>query len=361
MVPVSKASLPLPASSSAAPAAPEAPDGFQAAPAAPAAPASPSCASDGTQSYVVPDDLDMANHPDPEEDTGSGEEEEPVHLSVRDRMCLNGSVVPVEEATCTWVDPYNLVSELREHLPVRLVAFKKILGNDMRWLQQEMNLPRTRTMASKFLNMPLFWDVRDLIEKKKNKKSRMPKRHTSLVPLEIRGRVLWFMNNHNVVTLALHGPSANEDLQFFIRELQQDLILYMIGNGQHGINVLPRRQAKSAVPEDLKAPVKEALDVLMTYQKCQKARYCFHRNQIVVRRAPDGTRGTFTVKGMHRERNKVLVTSGEVGDIERTFKLATLQAIAFLGGPHAVESGDESQDDQHAPGGGGAPPGDGSD
>ena len=103
-----------------------------------------------------------------------------------------------------------------------------------------------------------------------------------------------------------------------------------------------------------------ALDVLMAYQKCQKASYCFYRNQLVVRRAPDGTKGAFTVKGMHRERNRALTSGGEVGDVERMFKLATLQAIAFLDGPHAVESGDEGHDDQRAPGGAGASPGDGS-
>ena len=273
-------------------------------------------------------------------------------------MCLNDSVVPVEEATCSWVDPYNLVSEPEEHLPVKLVAFRKILGNDMRWLADEMRLPRTRITATRFKNMPLFWEVRDLIRNKK-KRNRLPARHKSLVPLEIRGRVLWFMNDSTHVTLALRdGPSAkenlraNEDLQYFVRELHQDLIKYMIGNGEHGITVLPGRPERSAVPEDLRIPVQEAIETLITYVKCRKAKYLVSRNTIVVHRDPDGAKGKFNVKGMHRERNKALVTGGEVGDVARTFKLATLQAIAFLDGPHAAEpSDDESQGDQRASGG----------
>ena len=110
-------------------------------------------------------------------------------MSVKDRMCLNDSVVPVEEATCSWVDPYNLVSEPEEHMPVKLVAFRKILGNDMRWLADEMRLPRTRITATRFKNMPLFWEVRDLIRNKKKRNCWLPARHKSLVPLEIRG---WF-------------------------------------------------------------------------------------------------------------------------------------------------------------------------
>ena len=281
-------------------------------------------------------------------------------------MCLNDSVVPVEEATCSWVDPYNLVSEPEEHLPVKLVAFRKILGNGMRWLASEMRLPRSRTTAARFKNMPLFWEVRDLIRNKKKRNCRLPMRHKSLVPLEIRGRVLWFMNDSRNVTLALRdGPSdkenlrANEDLQHFVRELHQDLIKHMIGNGEHGITVLPGRPERSAVPEDLRIPVQEAIETLITYVKCRKAKYLVSRNTIVVHRDPDGAKGTFNVKGMHRERNKALVTGGEVGDVARTFKLATLQAIAFLDGPHASEpSDDESQGDQHASGSsGGAPPG----
>ena len=123
--------------------------------------------------------------------------------------------------------------------------------------------------------------------------------------------------------------------------------------------VLPRRPAKCAVPEDLRAPVQEAIETLIAYSTCRKANYEVSRNAIVVYRDPDGAKGTFTVKGMHRERNKALVTGGEVGDVARTFKLATLQAIAFLDGPHAAEpSDDESQGDQRASGAsGGAPPG----
>jgi tripartite-type tricarboxylate transporter receptor subunit TctC len=70
-------------------------------------------------------------------------------------------------------------------------------------------------------NVPLMQEILALIKNKKAKQGNnalMPRNHKNLLPLQVRGKILWFENNSHCVILALQQGREAEQLQWFMNE-----------------------------------------------------------------------------------------------------------------------------------------------
>ena len=144
---------------------------------------------------------------------------------VEKKLCVNGKVVPVTLKTMSFVDPYKLAEDdPEEDLPVALVDLQA--NKPSRWLEAPLDLPRNwwRLHCGE---VPLRKKILQLIKAKKPQKGRqllMPKNSKSLVPLKIRGRTLWFLNNSRCVKLALRQNHEEDELLWFLQELKNDIV-----------------------------------------------------------------------------------------------------------------------------------------
>ena len=145
-------------------------------------------------------------------------------MVVEMRLCLDDSAIPLEKKTLAFVDPYSLAEELDELLlPVSLVRLSAT--GDLNWLHQGLVLPRRWWLQNHF-RVPLMQEILGLIKNKKAKQGNnalMPRNHKNLLPLQVRGKILWFENNSRSVILALQQGREVEHLQWFMNELHKDI------------------------------------------------------------------------------------------------------------------------------------------
>ena len=69
-------------------------------------------------------------------------------------------------------------------------------------------------------------EILGLIKNKKAKQGNnalMPRNHKNLLPLQVRGKILWFENNSRSVILALQQGREVEHLQWFMNEPHKDI------------------------------------------------------------------------------------------------------------------------------------------
>ena len=88
--------------------------------------------------------------------------------------------------------------------PVTLVPIKR-QGPDVAWLCSALEVKQSWWITH-MTQIPLFVEILEAIKSKKVLKgaaARMPRQPRSLVPLKIRGRVVWFANSSRSVGLAL--------------------------------------------------------------------------------------------------------------------------------------------------------------
>ena len=95
-----------------------------------------------------------------------------------------------------------------------------------RWLEVPLGLPNYwwRVHCGE---VPLRREILQLIKAKKHQKGRqvlMPRHSKSLLPLKIRGKILWFVNNSRCVKLALRQNHEEDELLWFLQELKNDIV-----------------------------------------------------------------------------------------------------------------------------------------
>ena len=146
-------------------------------------------------------------------------------LKVHRRLCLNEQPVPVEQITLSFVDPYQLAEDDPEaDLPVTLVSFQATMK--AHWLQGPLGLP-DKWWIQHHAEVPLLNEILQLIKDKKPQQGSqllMPRHHKCLLPLQIRGKTLWFENNSRHVKLALRQDCQEQVLLWFLQELQTDML-----------------------------------------------------------------------------------------------------------------------------------------
>ena len=183
-------------------------------------------------------------------------------VEVKHRLCLNHFAVPLEEQTLGFVDPYNLAAEAEEEFLVSLVTFKA--SAKMHWLESSLDLP-ARWWSHKGTTLPLLQEIVNLIKDKRAKKGSdvlMPRNHKSLLPLEVRGKVLWFENNARCVVLALRQGKEVEQLLWFVEELNSDIEALS--------DPVAKSKRQSKLPEDLEGPVEDTLRNLREHARVQE-------------------------------------------------------------------------------------------
>ena len=147
-------------------------------------------------------------------------------IKAEHRLCLNGNVVPVEQTSLPWMDPFGIAPDDiddDEALPVSLVEIKAM--GDMSWLTSALDV-KVKWWQSQHHKVPLLSEVLENIKAKKVFKgagARSPRQHKSLLPLEIRDKTLWFANNSRVVCLALQQGLEIKQLEWFVDELYKDI------------------------------------------------------------------------------------------------------------------------------------------
>ena len=191
----------------------------------------------------------------------------------------------------------------------------------------------------------LLDEVIDQISRKKE--SRGPAQTHFLVPLKVRDRILWFLNDPRAVTLALRDENAMEDLQWFVREFQQDARIYLIGRGKRGVRPLPvRPKLAHDVPDGLVEPITEALESIRAFASCRRASFRSSKAAFTVIRNRDGAQKSLTIKGMRRQQAQLKNPGGEgplmdLQGLKRKIQVLTMEAISFIDQP----ADDHSTDD----------------
>ena len=141
----------------------------------------------------------------------------PPQLEVQRRVCLNEYAVPQEHDSLPWVNPFALASDEPDFLDVSLVSFKAT-GN-LIWLEKSLELP-SRWWLRHHHRVPLIIEILDLIRSQKattRAAARLPRTRECLLPLQIRGKALWFKNDSRCVIYAIRdGQQALGDFQWFL-------------------------------------------------------------------------------------------------------------------------------------------------
>ena len=105
-----------------------------------------------------------------------------------------------------------------------LVPIKR-QGPDVAWLCSALEVKQSWWITH-MTQIPLFVEILEAIKSKKVFKgaaARMPRQPRSLVPLKIRGRVVWFANSSRSVGLALVQGLEIQQLEWFMDELLHDI------------------------------------------------------------------------------------------------------------------------------------------
>ena len=130
------------------------------------------------------------------------------------------------------------------------------------------------------------------IRAKKPLDGRKPRYHKILIPINIRGRVLWFVNDARCVTFAYQSHNL-PDLSWFLHQLNDD-IQEVLAEGAPGKT--PRQpDAATVEQEDLQKCKKILLDNLKDYRPCKSAFFLNTKLVIRVARLSDGQKKEFGI------------------------------------------------------------------
>ena len=130
------------------------------------------------------------------------------------------------------------------------------------------------------------------IRAKKPLDGRKPRYHKILIPICIRGRVLWFVNDARCVTFAYQSHNLH-DLSWFLHQLNDD-IQEVVAEGAPGR--APRQPDTATVEQqDLQKCKKILLDNLKEYPPCRSAFFLNTKLVIRVARVSDGQRKEFGI------------------------------------------------------------------
>ena len=250
-----------------------------------------------------------------------------------------------------FIDPYNLSIETEDFLTVSLVSFKA--GDAMAWLTKALKMPGGRWWRYHQNRFPLLLEITQLIRDKKVTKGcagRMPRNHKSLLPLQVRGKVLWFQNDSRFVTLAIRDGKGEDEadafayVHWFLQELSKDFESPAFKEAPVE-EPAEHKGVRAPVPEDLQDIVTETLKTLTEHHPCLSARYFHSRLSIRVQRRNDKVSQDFRVKGLKRKRDEAAEQDSQ-DLIKRQFDLAVQSAISFLDSEAPAEDADSSHQAQ---------------
>jgi len=257
---------------------------------------------------------------------------EPCRLSrCRCACALTTAEFPWRSRPCPSLDPYNLADEPDEPLPVSLVSFKATWN--LNWLHSGLALP-ARWWVKNHFHIPLLQEILGLIKDKKPKQGGhllMPRNHKNLVPLQVRGKVLWFENNSRCVVLALKQGKEMEHLQWFMEEVNKDIENHAALSDPECPEDQPGPSHKTSrvkIPEDLEDLVNECLETLHEHPESLGAVYLTSRSSSRVHRK-DKTLKDIRVKGLKRKQAKALGQQDQE-PVKRQFDFAVQACIEFL-------------------------------
>ena len=221
------------------------------------------------------------------------------NLQVARRICVNDIAVPVKEVTLAWIDPFNVDPPDRpdpdDKLSVSLVALKVTVYNQ--WLVKALELPNDgwRRYATK---VGLLKEIQQKIRVKKvlpGRANRLPKNSKYLLPLEVRGKVLWFQNTSMCVVLAVRDEALG-DLQWFLEELHKELQTKISGEADAG----PDDPQPTA--DDLQVPVSECLKTIKEHAGCYSATWLPSKLSFRVKRKGDNAMKDFRIQRLKKKK-----------------------------------------------------------
>ena len=230
------------------------------------------------------------------------------------KLCINDQVVPVEEKSFTFVDPYDLVSEtqnldLEERRDLKVMSFKG--RSDLGWCDRALKLP-ARTLIRNLNDLPLINEIKDLIRniKKANQKGPKARQATewkSLVLLKVRDRLLLCQNTTHSVVVALVGPDGDPEdqegeartLEWFMNQMQEDL------KTLKGPARSSQQSSSSQVPakaDEVHERANEVLQLLRQHPACSKAFWCPSRTGFQVLKKGTQIIQEFRVQGLNKRK-----------------------------------------------------------
>ena len=231
-------------------------------------------------------------------------------LKAEYKLCLNDQVVPVEEQDISFVDPYNLATELDLNLDdmqhVKLVNFR---AGHLVWLEKALQLP-SRSLHRSLQKLPLFQEIKELIGTIKNRNKKGPNARAatewkSLIPLKVRNRLLFVRNTTHCVVLGLLGSDGGvgpdeeaETLVWFTNQVHEDLKIWEKAAGPSKA----LSSASSQVFADHQEEVEEVLEVLKQHSACQNAWWAPSRHMITVLKKNSKERKEIRVQGLTKNR-----------------------------------------------------------
>ena len=267
-------------------------------------------------------------------------------------------------------DPYNLSPDHADCMQASLLHFK---AQDP-WVARILQGCKSQWWIKNCIRVPLLQEVAQLIRAKKSKKSHEPRFADAILPLQVRGKVLWFHNSQKCVTLALRedkvGKSTDvdqgevqgegegkdhaiEDLRWFLTQLDND-ILSMQPAEPDTIPVkakAPVGRAAGSAPPDLKDMVASCLKLLRSDPACKTAAFHTSKSSFSVVREEGKARKSFRVLGLKRKREAAATSDSK--DLQDAFDRSVQRARTWMAGPAhgAAEGSDEDEEDQseHAP------------
>ena len=134
--------------------------------------------------------------------------------------------------------------------------------------------------------------MRAIRAKKPDNGTRRPRYHKILIPLSIRGRVLWFVNDARCVTFAYQSHNL-PDLSWFLHQLNDD-IQEVLTEG--AASRTPRQPDIATVEaQNLQQCKQILLDNLKDYPPCRSAFFLNTKLVIRVARSSDGARKEFGI------------------------------------------------------------------
>ena len=256
------------------------------------------------------------------------------------RLCLNGKVVPSENVNLPLLDPFNIApADLNdeEPCPVTLVPIKR-QGPDVAWLCSALEVKQSWWITH-MTQIPLFVEILEAIKSKKvstGAGARMPRQPRSLVPLKIRGRVVWFANSSRSVGLALVQGLEIQQLEWFMDELLHDI--EEMQDQEEGPGPGPVSQAckKHALDKTLQDLVDESVKTLQEHHKCQSAYYLASRNEMKVMRKGDKAMKFYRLKNLKRKLNEAQVQDNQ-DHLQNMFDIGVAKCLNFLEGKEDPE------------------------
>ena len=273
-------------------------------------------------------------------------------FQVKSSLCLNGQAIPVETKDMILLDPLNLADsnslDLPESTVVNLISFKA--SGDMNWLCKSLQVPggddkkckKCRWWVHNSVRVPLLMEIKEAIKHlKKKKKKGVSADPKCLILLEIRGQLLYVLNNSASVTLGLTKEPGTltvphpdiDPLVWFCTQLQKDIDQHL----QHK----PDKKAHPQCQVEHEEQVKEVLEQLKAHPQCLVVNFVPSRLLFKIRKKSGPLPvSVVRVVGLNKWMKKQSASHAS----EDPFQKCLARGLSFLDAPDVdVETGTDSQ------------------